>query len=311
MRQARFCRSMGSPFLADFLEYAADGYDEDERLQALLDHHVRNRRIALRLAAAAHYRVLQDAVPEAAAHFPSTGGDANAAEAWWAILNDIRRHASEYRSLIARPVQTNEVARALPICAAMHVVARETRLPLRVYEIGASAGLLLNFDHYGYEIPERFGPPPEVIERRGCDLHPFDVNKVSDTQRLLSYVWPDQIERLERLRSAIEIAREYPVHVDHDDAVIWARERIATREETAAVLMHAVMMEHVAANDRESLLETIEELGDASRTAAPFAWLRMEAGGQGRYETNVTLWPGKRTIAVAISDGHAQNLQWR
>lgn len=53
-----------------------------------------------------------------------------------------------------------------------------------------------------------------MAERRGCDLCPVDVNDERAALRLQSFVWPDQTERLQRLRAAMEVARGFPVTVD-------------------------------------------------------------------------------------------------
>src|SRR5437588_188636 len=83
--------------------------------------------------------------------------------------------------------------------------------PLRILEIGASAGLNLRWDHYRYEADgagwgdpsssvrltghhQGASPPFEihanVAERRGCDLAPLDASSADDRVTLLSFMWP-------------------------------------------------------------------------------------------------------------------------
>lgn len=321
---------MGSPLYAALCESAAQTYETDSAFRALLDANAGRSRLALRLLGAAHFRALRGSAPQIAQHFPSTGGDGDAAAAWGAIERDVAANRLAYERLLARPVQTNEVARAMPVLAAMLTVADQTRMPLRVYEIGSSAGLLLHFDRYRYtgdrwawgdpdsllhlRNSSRGGAPAnldarlEVAARRGCDVHPLDVTKTDDAETLLGFVWADQPDRLERLRSAIAVARQDPVTVDRADGPEWIRHIAQPQPGYACVAFHTVILEHLTPEQRDALQARIGELGARATRVAPFAWVRMESAG--RYETNVTVWPGGDESLVALSDGHAQDIEW-
>src|SRR5439155_4790807 len=55
------------------------------------------------------------------------------------------------------------------------------------------------------------GPRPlRVAWRAGIDLNPLDVTDPEDVRWLETLVWPEQRDRLRRLRSAVEIARQDP-----------------------------------------------------------------------------------------------------
>ena len=101
--------------------------------------------------------------------------------------------------------------------------------PLALIEVGASAGLCLFPDRYDYAwpplgglrgsggtAPDRRAPParcrcraahPEVAWRGGVDLNPLDVADPDAMAWLENLVWPEQDERRERLRTAVEVAR--------------------------------------------------------------------------------------------------------
>lgn len=322
---------MGSTFYAALLEQAIATYERDSALRSLLERNAHHSRIGLRLLGAAHFRALRGQAPDIARHYPSTGGDGDALAAWIAIDADVREHERAYIELLARPVQTNEVARALPVLASMLAISNETRLPLRVFEIGSSAGLLLNFDRYRYtganwawgdpasrlELtnatvigrPHHLDAPLRVIERRGCDIHPLNVANAADADTLLSFVWPDQTQRFQRLRAALEIGRAHPPAIDAADGIEWVQTTAQPRLGAVTAVMHTVIMEHLPQDVRERLRAAIRRMGEAASPQAPFAWARMEAAG-GAYETAVTLWPERQEIFIARSDGHAQGLQW-
>ena len=57
------------------------------------------------------------------------------------------------------------------------------------------------------------GPLLDVVERLGGDRHPVDSSTDEGALTLTSYVWPDQLERLARLRGALTLARASPVTV--------------------------------------------------------------------------------------------------
>ncbi|HKU66794.1 MAG TPA: DUF2332 domain-containing protein [Candidatus Baltobacteraceae bacterium] len=325
------CIQMGSPFFGGLLERAVACYDTDPVLRDLLDRHAHRSRIGLRLGGAAHFRALRGLAPQIAAHYPSTGGDGDVESAWRAVLADIHAHVRAYDELFERPVQTNEVARALPVLGAMLALVFATQLPLRVFEIGSSAGLILNFDRYRYAgegwtwgdpaspvllrnrtawgAPAYPDAPLRVIERRGCDLHPLHASDDDDTDTLLCFVWPDQRERFERLRAAIEVARAHPPDIASGDGIAWARSTALPQERAATVVMHTVITEHMTAGVRASLRDAIDALAAQATPSAPFAWIRMEPGESG-YDTLLTQWPAEVQTVIARSDGHAQNLRW-
>src|SRR5690606_1800740 len=136
-------------------------------------------------------------------------------------------------------VQTNEVGRSAALAGGFAEVQARTGLPLRVLELGASAGLNLRFDRYAYDTghvvagdptsPVRFervwegSPPPlparfEVAERRGCDRDPIDPTSDEGRLTLRSYVWADQLDRLARLDAALRVAQDVPVDIDRAEA---------------------------------------------------------------------------------------------
>ncbi len=134
-------------------------------------------------------------------------------------------------------VQTNEVGRSRALLPGFLEVARHTGLPLRLLEIGASAGLNLRWDHFPFlDVP----PNVRVVERRGCDLNPIDPTLDENRPAMLCFIWPDQTERFQQLNEVIEIARRVPAPVDRSDAVPWLETHLANpHPEVATVVFHS------------------------------------------------------------------------
>ena len=203
--------------------------------------------LPLRMLAAVHAMVLAGRAPALASFYPSAGGHFEADAAWRALCELCDANRAELRDAAATlRVQTNEVRRSAVLAPGFLRVAARTGLPLRLREIGSSAGLNLLFDRYGYELgPHRFGdagspllltanwegPAPDlaaplrVESRRGCDVAPFDVRNAEHRLRLESFIWPEQLERLARLRAALEVALREPPEIDAAAAGDWVEAR--------------------------------------------------------------------------------------
>jgi hypothetical protein len=120
-------------------------------------------------------------------------------------------------------------------------VARAAGTPLALLEVGASAGLNLLVDRYGFRIGEVASGPADaavrfdcVVEgelrppvppnldvgwRLGLDLNPLDVRDPQARDWLRALVWPEHPDRLELLDAALEVARHDPPLVLRGDLV--------------------------------------------------------------------------------------------
>jgi hypothetical protein len=144
--QAYACGMMGSPFMATLIQAAESDYREGGQIRDLLDSYPSYPRPGLNLAAALHYLAL-NGEPALSKHYPSVGGDGDGRAAWSAGRAILAEHRDLIEHLFAGVVQTNEPARSMPILAAALSLAAHFNLPVRAFEIGASAGLNLRFDH--------------------------------------------------------------------------------------------------------------------------------------------------------------------
>jgi hypothetical protein len=330
--QAEACASLGSPLYAFLLmRLAADTEAGGSTWRVLAGHAGDGPApvLALRLMGAVHRLALEGQAPELAAHLPSTGGDGDHAAAWSALAELVGARRDELRAGLDRRVQTNEVGRAGALLGGFLVVARETGLPLRPLELGASAGLNLRWDAFRYEgegatwgdpsSPVRLdvAPPvaaavPTVVvaERAGCDPAPVDPATEDGRLTLRSYLWPDQPERRVRLEGAIALARRAPIAVDRAPAADWLAARLdEVAPGVATVVYHSMVMQYLSRAERARLTAILAEAGARATAAAPLARLAFEPAGH-LAEVRLTSWPGGRERQLAAAGYHGRPLRW-
>ncbi len=332
--QAEACAKAGSPLYARILTGVLEDLQAGGACAELLagrDDDPFGSALALRFLAAVHRLVLDGLAPELAALYPSVGGDPTSGDPVATFLAVVRAHREEVARGLVAGVQTNEVGRSAVLVGGYAEIARRTGRPLRLLEIGASAGLNLRFDHYAYDTgrqiagdpdsPVRFarvweGAPPrlperfDVVERRGCDRNPLDATIADGRATLLSFVWPDQLDRIGLLEAAIDVARRVPVILDRADAADWVDARLREQARgVASVVVHSIVLQYLPPDRRRRLQAAIEHAGRHATRAAPIAWLRMEPAGD-RAELRLTLWPGGIEEVLATAGFHGHPIWW-
>jgi hypothetical protein len=338
--QADKCREMGSPFTGALLDEAAASL---ERGGAAADAvggwpgpPVQDA-LPLRLAGALHAVVLEgrDAALAAAYPHPDSAGDARAA--WAAAEAYLRRCPEDVAERLRSPPQTNETGRALGLFPGLLRLAARFSEPIDLYELGASAGLNLNMDSFGYRtaawaregsVPiagdwrgaaPALAAPLRVEQRAGCDQNPLDPSRPEDRRRLRAYVWADQFERKARLDAALALAQARGTQVDRADAADWIEARLAARRPgVLSVVYHSVFWQYPPEAARQRMEAAIRAAGAAAVARAPLAWLRFEpedapaaAGGGFRYLVDMTVWPGGEREVLAEVDPHGRWVDWR
>jgi hypothetical protein len=311
--QADACRMIGSPLYAGLLEQAAADIEAAGPTWEILRGHEADPRfsvLGLRLLGAVNRLVLTGREPALADAY----ANGQVPEAWERLRDTLDRNATELRDSLEQPVQTNEVGRCAGLLFGFAAVATETELPLRLLEVGASAGLNLRWDRYRYEAdgfswgpedsPVKLGfeldgaPAPavpngfEIAERHGCDATPIDPGTAKGKLTLLTYIWPDQVERIARMKAALEVAGELPIALDREPAAAWTQRMLAEPATgRATVIYHSIVSQYLSDTERAALFDGIHAAGERATADAPLAWLRMEPVDD-RAALDLTFWPG-------------------
>jgi hypothetical protein len=234
--------------------------------------------------------------------------------------------------MLARDTQTNEPGR----CAVLLPVLARLMQPLALIEVGASAGLCLLADRYMYDYQGRVvrGPAapdhgpmlacrigdttpiprsvPQVAWRAGLDLNPVDLTDDDQVAWLETLVWPDQPDRLARLRAAISAARADPPRVVRGNLLTDLPALVAEAPPGATlVVFHTAVLAYVADPEaRAAFARTVHDLGaiwicnEAPPVFPDIAAKAAVSPARGAFLLSVDQTP------VAWTDSHGAWMEW-
>jgi len=250
------------------------------------------------------------------------------------LVELVRQEHHRIRALMfARTTQTNEPAR----CSVLLPVLAKLPPPLALLEVGASAGLCLIPDRYGYDygaqriepvasagiaapvfpcatrgavpIPARV---PEIAWRAGLDLNPIDLRRAEEVAWLETLVWPGQEGRAERLRAAIAIARLDLPNIVRGNLLTDLEALMATAPtEATLVVFHTAALAYVASQaNRDRFAATVRAGGafwisnEAPFLFPSFARAAPPAPAPGRFLLALNGKP------LAWTGAHGQSIDW-
>jgi hypothetical protein len=302
LRQFAEHEAPGESPLYAHLALAAAG--DDEVADLLTAAEIGQARATL-LLAAAHRLVLAEPVCELAYYYPTVGGEYGVDDRVWPLFREfVLDRADRMRALIAkRATQTNEVRRAALLFPAVAIAAKAAGGPIGLLEVGASAGLLLGLDRYGYryqieggeqvtagptkaplvvtstmELAEGANKPklPRKITvgaKVGLDHRPVDLADEEELAWLEACVWADQPERVRLLNMAATAQQaDRPEMVQGDLVADLATAADRIPAELPLVVLSSHVLPYVPAERRPDFVAALAELA-ATR---PLWWVSQE-----------------------------------
>lgn len=285
----KFAESVSSraPFCADIAQ--AVSVNSLPTIRGLLDHAPQPQQRPALLLAAIHYLVLQHQNTSLSRRYPSVTGTPHVPSPDRNDLADdlhefCDTHHNELIDLLrTRHTQTNDISRAalLRLALAHQPVIENSTL----IDVGCSAGLNLHLDAYHCTYTAENGSwttsagdtaapalrcsvraeGPSDIEigtfarRIGFDPHPIDLT-TNDEMWLLACVWPDQLDRIERLKEAIAWAKANPVDLRTADALA-ALTEIESMHDDHLTVVNSWVLSYLTLNDQHSYRQRLEALG--------------------------------------------------
>ncbi|SMP22387.1 hypothetical protein SAMN06265373_104198 [Shimia sagamensis] len=312
------------------LRVLAEHWPEDTRLAAKCatfagDISPKGHSLPLRIAGGLHALVLQNKdAGLTAAYPPHHASDAALLEATLAALHT---HDTFLTNWITHAPQTNEVRRSAVLIATAHLLTNHIGLPIKLSELGASAGLNLMFDQFHLAVGDGYGPqspvtlspswtgpfPPQtdltIANRRGVDLNPLNSADPDDALRLQSYLWADQEERLLRTQAAIALNT---AELDQEDAITWLEHRLAAPKTDELHMIYSTVAWQYFPEERQNHGTALMDAAGAQATeATPLAWLSYEADDNTHGAAlTLRLWPGNHTLHLGRADFHGRWVEW-
>ena len=296
--------------------------------------------------AAIHSLVLRGQGEDLAAFFPDIAESPSRDDPVPPLRTFLKERRDDLEALYAtHNTQTNEVGRCGFLLPMFGLVAARARRPLAMIEAGASAGLNLLFDRYGYEYgagrfigdprapvlmaPELLGdavPPipdemPAVASRIGIDLQPVDVGDVDAIAWLRACIWPEHGARLELFERAVEVARGDPPEIVRGEILETLPRHIsAVPEGTPVCVFNTATLAYMNGDERARFGALMAEAGRgrdvywvAGEGPHILAGLFPEAGitGPDNGYALVVANAGREAAWVGEAAYHGRWLRWR
>ena len=334
--QADWCQRLGSPFTSRLLEGVGRLLDRSTKTgQRVLSWQgppdAMGDGLALRLAGALHALARRGDYPDLTNLYPPNRLP-DAETLTKVAMNAIRDRDGEVEQWLDYPPQTNEVARSAILYPGLMQIAAETGLPLGLYEIGCSAGLNLIPDKYTFRLADVTagrtgstvvlapdwqgaspnGAEPLIISRRGCDRNVLNVRDPAHCERIVSYVWPDQVDRIDRVSAALELARTDPPRLEQADAADWIESVIEDDESPGMVrvVFHSIAYQYFGEEAQCRIAARIEDVGNKATADRPLAWLSFEQFEDQGPRLLLRLWPTGECRVLGFGDAHCRFVRW-
>jgi hypothetical protein len=250
---------MGTPLYAALAARGAS----DAEIVALVSRG-REGAAPMHLFSSVHYLLLQDPSDPLSRFFATlTPSPQPPEDAFPEFVRFCREHREKILKLLdTRTVQTTYAERCRTVMPLLSRVADEAGEPLNLVEIGCSAGVLLTFDKYAYELEHggRVGAAdapltlslavvggrqariPRIGARIGLDLHVLDAGSEDERRWLLAFSFPEHREQQAALAVALSVVARTPIRMIEGDALDTLPAVLAETPDPVCVFHSACLM---------------------------------------------------------------------
>lgn len=267
-------QASGSPMY----RYLSQSVSREPDLLVLAAYADRGQPVPNLFFAAIHFLLMGHSEERLARYYPSLGGAFVPSSEMFSCFKDFCvRFAPEITEILkTRLVQTNEVQRCAVLVPALSVICEAAgRRDVTLVDVGASGGLNLTMDkaHIEYSDGSTAGPedsdlrlkcdsrgaqiptlvPVSISTRIGVDLNPVDLLNESVRQWSLSLIWPDQVERFQRLIKALSVLQKTDLEFHRGDAIQVLPGVLANlSKDQLLCIMHSFTLNQFSRSDRQA-----------------------------------------------------------
>jgi hypothetical protein len=296
---------------------------------------------------AAHYLVLETATSDLSPFYGASPNGANGQDSdpYPHFRDFCFMHKIEILNLVTqREVQINEVRRCAVLVPALAAVSNRVNCaPLALLDVGACAGLNLNFDRYFYDygVAGTVGPEnstvriasaargqtvsmvprafPSIPWRLGIDSDPVDVTDSHAVNWLVGLVSPDDRKRMDLLKAALSIARQNAPQLLKGKAVDVLTSALSSIPDgLVPCIFHSFTTHHFSRDELKQFDEIRESFGQQRELySISLEWQRSDGQVLPRQEPvpiKLTIFSGRQvqeqTLAMTDNRGGCDTLDW-
>ena len=289
------------------------------------------------LFAAVQYLLLKGFEHPLADYYPITAGPSYRKGSLFPSFRDfcLTQNEAIVELIRTRRTQTNVVRRCTCLLPLFSIVSEESGLPLALVDLGASAGLNLNFDRYYYryqqaeketvnwgvvnsrihletELRGNVSTPHllrniAVASRDGIDLDPVDLANSDQLLWLRALIWPEHTERHQQLiDAAIEFTNsDIRMHTG-DAAEVLPTLISSVPHEHALVVYSTIALYQFPSESRKRVTQTLLE---ASEKRA--VWQIALEGNDPKLSISRYIDGASHTEILADASPHGWWIKWR
>jgi hypothetical protein len=288
--------------------------------------------------AAVHFFILKNKQALLARYYPSVTGQKTEVIPFDQFKAFVQQHQQGIVNLLQhRIVQTNVLTRCNYLLPVFSNILYQTDNPATIIDIGASAGLNLNFHHYEYYYNDKkiYGnsrvklhclvkgdktpiitPFKNPVQKIGIDQHPIDLINAEDILWLQALIWPDQIERFLQLKEALNAPTLSEIKLIEGSTIADFKKVIESVDVSHTLIVFAT---HVLYQFTDKLLLEFYNLLAIIGQNRDFYFLSAEATDSvklkyGINNTGVVLTTYKNAVKqeslIAETNGHGNWIKW-